>query len=117
MHIISNRIYGINSYIARQQAVKLISQLLTIYVPIYFKVCRHPTCMHTSVSTSCTDNTYFHTQNHRQGLLQLLLYRVAIRLYLPTMIIGSVVCELYKISTHQFLMLLSSFIFFELSLF
>ena len=109
VHVTGNGEYRADGNIAWQQAVQLVHQLDAINFSVGLKMCRHPTCVYAGICTSCTYNAYRLTQYCGQGFLQFFLHRIAIGLYLPAMIVGSVVCKLYKISTHHFFLLFFSF--------
>lgn len=96
VHVTSNGEYRADGNIAWQQAVQLVHQLDAINFSVGLKMCRHPTCVYAGICTSCTYNAYRLTQYCGQGFLQFFLHRIAIGLYLPAMIVGSVVCKLYK---------------------
>jgi len=51
----------------------------------------HHSCMHTGIGAPGTHNKGFPAEQHRQCLLQFSLNGIAIGLYLPTMIVGTIV--------------------------
>ena len=91
VHVAIHGLYAVDGDVVGQHAVHAISQLVCVDTVLAIKVGHHPAGMNASVGPAGTRHSRLRTQQRGQDALQLGLYRVAVGLYLPAMIVGSVV--------------------------
>ena len=77
--------------IRRQQTIQLIYHQRTIQRLFGIKVCHHKRCMYSCVCSPCTCHIGLSTQQNGKGTFQTCLHAFPIGLYLPPVIVGSVV--------------------------
>ena len=94
MHVGSNRLDGMYSYVCRQKFVQFVAQLCQVVGRewrVVVEMCHHARCVDPSVCPSGTYNFELGAQEGGECLLERLLYGGCIRLYLPTVVCRSVV--------------------------
>ena len=75
-----------------KQAIEFIRYRLAIQFFLEIEMSNHQASMNTGIGTSCSYYLYLFPQKGRKRLHQRFLYTGTIRLNLPTVIIGTVVC-------------------------
>ena len=91
MRIGINRLHPLHCYIWREYTIEFISKAKTVDLLFGIKVGNHLQSMHTGISAPCTSHRHILTQERGKSLLEALLHRDTIGLYLPTMIVGPIV--------------------------
>ena len=89
----------VTTNICRQYTIKSETSLITVKFPYKINMANHSFSMYSCIRSPGTGNLYGLTKNGRKALLQFLLYRYAIGLYLPAMIISAVKAYMKEISS------------------
>ena len=86
--------------IGRQQTVQLVGNGHCIEHFFLIKMCHHQRGMYPRVRPSGTYHFHITTQKSRQSLHQAFLHTTPVGLYLPTVIVGSIISQINKIPLH-----------------
>ena len=98
MQVIRHAANTTDGNIVRQKLIEFVSQLPTVNLSVDIEMGHHHTGVNTCIGTPCPCHRNITTEQQRQRSLQLMLHRVAVGLYLPAMITGTIVAESDKIS-------------------
>ena len=90
MSIGTDRYNSVHGYISWQYPVQFILHPRTVLRLVQVKMRNHLGCMHAGIGTTGSGHTHALSQEKSQALLQCLLDRWRMRLYLPSAIGGSV---------------------------
>ena len=101
VHICADGFYPINANVLMKQSVQFVRQQLRVESRLRIEVGSHATGVYPCIGTSCSCDCHFLAQQQRQTTLQLALHRYAVGLYLPPVILRSVVAKPDKISHHS----------------
>ena len=101
MQIVCDFPHVVYGYVAWHHPVQLISQLGSIELAVIIKMGNHQMGMDAGIGATGSHHLDDTSQQCGQSFLKNLLDRYSIRLYLPTMIGGSVKTKINKISTHH----------------
>ena len=107
MSIFSHRTDFKNGDIRRQQTVQFFRHSHYIQFFLIIKMGHHQRSMYSGIGSSGSHHLYFSSQKGRQCFHQALLYAASIGLNLPTVIVGSVISQINKVSLHAFYPIIS----------
>ena len=98
MHLRMNLLDAIDTDVLMEQAIQLVRQQLRVKRGIGIEMCSHASGMYPSISTASTSDDDILAQQQGEAALQFALHRHTVRLYLPSVIRGSIVAKPDKIS-------------------
>jgi membrane protein HdeD len=104
MRILIHSPHTVHRYIRRQQTVQFIRHRIFIQHPFHIKMCHHQAGMYSSIRTSGPHHfNGLIPQESMQRFHQRFLHTASVRLYLPAMIVSTVVSQINELSEHNFL--------------
>ena len=104
MHLVAHGLCLLYGDVLWQQTVQLIHQLFAVDALLGLEprlgveVCHHHAGVHSRIGAPCSRHADLLAEKRRERPLQLFLHRHPVGLYLPTVVVGSVISESDEVS-------------------